>query len=64
VRQAADEDAQRQQQAAQLHAAARRIQLAWLSFNNRRIYRYYRDLIRFRQARSSRQACMVPLLNA
>lgn len=29
-------------------AAARRIQAAWQSYRNRRIYQYYRNLIQFR----------------
>lgn len=31
--------------------AARSIQTAWRGFRNKRIYRYYRDLIQFRCAR-------------
>lgn len=55
------EAAQRQQQqsaaaqhaeAARLYKAARTIQDSWRSYKNKRVYRFYRDLIRFRSARS------------
>lgn len=55
------EAAQRQQQqsaaaqhaeAARLYKAARTIQDIWRSYKNKRVYRFYRDLIRFRSAHS------------
>lgn len=39
-------------EAARLYKAARTIQDSWRSYKNKRVYRFYRDLIRFRSARS------------
>ncbi|WIA22348.1 hypothetical protein OEZ85_004660 [Tetradesmus obliquus] len=43
-------DAAAHRTAARLNRAARAIQDAWRRFTSRRIFRYYRDLIRFREA--------------
>jgi hypothetical protein len=43
-------EAAEQRAAARLNRAARTIQDAWQRFSSRRIFRYYRDLIRFREA--------------
>lgn len=59
-RQLAQTAAAREQQ--QLYRAAKAIQCAWRSFNNQRIYRYYRDLIRFKEAGDPRQ--MLRCINA
>jgi hypothetical protein len=42
--------ATQQAEASRLYTAARTIQDAWRSHKNRRIYRFFRDLIRFRSA--------------
>lgn len=40
--------AAQQAEAARLHKAARAIQDSWRRYRNKRIYRFYRDLIKFR----------------
>ncbi|KAF6254812.1 hypothetical protein COO60DRAFT_1703123 [Scenedesmus sp. NREL 46B-D3] len=71
ARAARQKDAQRQRQqaqaaaaagAARLNSAARTIQDAWRRFSSRRIFRYYRDLIKFREAGEPRQ--MLRCINA
>ncbi|KAG2433072.1 hypothetical protein HYH02_012776 [Chlamydomonas schloesseri] len=46
-------------QAYRTHMAARAIQTAWRAFRNRRIFNYYRDLIRFRERGDPRELLKV-----
>jgi hypothetical protein len=48
-------------EAARLNGAARTIQDAWRRFSSKRIFRYYRDLIRFREAGRHLYACSAGL---
>lgn len=45
-------EAARQEEAARLYKAARLIQDSWRSYKNKRIYKFFRDLIKFRLAHS------------
>jgi hypothetical protein len=49
-------------QAARLNGAARTIQDAWRRFKRKRIFRYYRDLIRFREAGKDAASAWQPWL--
>ncbi|WIA42811.1 hypothetical protein OEZ86_008744 [Tetradesmus obliquus] len=63
-------EAAAQRTAACLNRAARAIQDAWRRFTNKRIFRYYKDLIRFREAGDPRamlrciNACEAALVDA